>query len=219
MAFWSDRDFIENIKIILPPEENDIDYDWIINQDSQRIQGSSLELALGNEVFISSKKNLQQLDSKERYIKIAPGDFALLITHEYIKILPSCMGFISIKFDFKHSGLVNISGFHVDPGFEGRLKFSVYNAGTQDVILKYGDPTFIVFITDRNDGDRNYSSKRQKQRHIEPKEMIPFLGAGIPLHNIAHRVDAIEKEIRIYVSVFGGLLISILILLLKWALK
>ncbi|MDO9531114.1 MAG: hypothetical protein Q7O12_03155 [Deltaproteobacteria bacterium] len=208
-TFWSTRDFKDRIKDILPKEKSS---EWVDGPKEERIQGSSLELSLGEEAFISSKKKLKKLNSKDNFIKIAPGDFALLITEEYVQIPKECMGFISIKARHKLSGLINVSGFHVDPGFEGRLKFSLYNAGTAEVLLKYKDPTFILFITYIRDGAKIYNKGHDhfKQQHIEPKEMMPLLGAGIPIHEIAHRLGTVETAVKIY----GGILIGILILIL-----
>ena len=209
-AFWSSRDFKDCIRVILPREEKW--WEWVDGPKKGRIQGSSLELALGEEAFISSKKKLKRLNSKDNFIKIAPGDFALLITEECVKIPINCMGFISIKARHKLSGLINVSGFHVDPGFEGRLKFSLYNAGTADVLLRYKDPTFILFITYIRDGAKDYNKGHDhwQQKSIEPKEMMPLLGSGIPIHEMAHRLGTVETAVKIY----GGILVGILILLL-----
>ena len=63
-------------------------------------------------------------------------------TREEVRIPSNVLAFISIKASVKFDGLVNISGFHVDPGFHGRLKFSVYNAGSQPIFLQIGQPAF-----------------------------------------------------------------------------
>src|SRR5205823_733573 len=55
---------------------------------------------------------------------------------------------ISIKASIKFRGLVNVSGFHVDPGFRGRLKFSVYNAGSQNIVLSRHQPAFLIWFSD-----------------------------------------------------------------------
>jgi dCTP deaminase len=208
-GFWSTRDFKNRITHILPKEEA---WDWLEGPQKARIEGSSIVLSLGKEAFISSKKKLTKLNEKDGYITIAPGDLALLITKEYIKIPADCMGFISIKTKHKLYGLINISGFHVDPGFQGMLKFSVYNAGTSDVVLKYSDPTFILFMTYIRKGAEEYGEKHEhwQQEHIKPEEMMPLLGAGIPLHEMAHRLGTVETAVKIY----GGILVAILILLL-----
>jgi len=67
---------------------------------------------------------------------IPPGQFAYLLTEEVVRIPSSAMGFISLKFGVKGPGLINVSGFHVDPGYWGRLVFSVYNAGPSEARLQ-----------------------------------------------------------------------------------
>ncbi|MBW1793183.1 MAG: hypothetical protein JRJ38_01930 [Deltaproteobacteria bacterium] len=184
MTFWSTRDFKENFERILPKKQ-DQRYFQLQEGDKVRIekrtQGSSIELSLGEEVFISSQRDLKLLKKEDKLVTIAPGDFALLITKEWIKIPSDCMGFIAMKTKHKLSGLINVSGFHVDPGFYGRLKFSVYNAGTANVVLKYGEATFILFVTYVRDGvDPNISGSHWGQEHIEPHEMTPLAGCWNP---------------------------------------
>ena len=215
-TYWSTKDFRDHLSEILPENKNPHLKD--IESEKNRFQGSSLEFSLGNEVFISSKKELKVLEEKkDNLVTIKPGDFALLITKEWVNIPNCCMGFISIKSKHKLSGLINISGFHVDPGFQGKLKFSVYNAGTGDVILRCGDPTFILFLTLIRPGAAPYSkeSAHWGQEHIEPAEMMPLLGAGIPVHELGRRLANVETLVKIY----GGVLIGIFLLLLRWAFK
>ena len=66
---------------------------------------------------------------------IPPGQFGLLITEEVVQVPMDAIAFISIKAGIKFRGLVNVSGFHADPGFSGKLKFAVYNAGSQRLVL------------------------------------------------------------------------------------
>ena len=36
-------------------------------------------------------------------------------------------------------------GFHVDPGYEGRLVFAVFNAGSVPIVVKQEEPTFLLW--------------------------------------------------------------------------
>jgi dCTP deaminase len=202
MAFWSTKDFKEKKAIILPRDYASI--------SDECIRESSLELSLGEEVFISSQKSLKRLSKNDDTIRIKPGDFALLMTDEWVEIPKDCMAFISIRSKYKLSGLINISGFHVDPGFYGKLKFSVYNAGTAEVILRYKDPTFIIFIANVNEGAELKRGEHWGQIHIKPEEMMPLIGTGIPFHDLARRLGKVETMVKIY----GGILVAIFILLL-----
>lgn len=218
MTFWSTQDFENCLQDIVP---DGVEREHLLRDISpktgkcNRIRESSLELSLGDEVFISSEKKLKALKEQHGMVRIAPGDLALLITKEWIEIPPDCMGFIAMKSKYKLSGLINISGFHVDPGFKGRLKFSVYNAGSGDVVLKHGQATFIVFITFVRAGVDLQGGEHWHQKHIEPKDMMPLLGAGIPVHDLAHRLGNVETMVKLY----GGVLIGIFLVLLTWLLS
>lgn len=210
MTFWSTKEFRESVDKILP-----YDYSRVLLDEEKWIGESSLELSLGDEVFISSEKNPRHLDEENNVVKIGPGDFALLITKEWVSIPLHCMAFIAMKSKHKLSGLVNISGFHVDPGYEGKLKFSVYNAGPTAVVLRRGDPTFIIFVTDIYPNAERRKHEHAGQKHIEPREMMPLLGAGVSVHDVNQRLSKIETLATIY----GGILIGVFLILLKLVLK
>ena len=114
-----------------------------------RITSGAYELSMGAEFFTtnSDKKVKIRLKAGEQFI-IKPGQFALLVTKETIRIPDNNLGFISIKASVKFKGLINVSGFHVDPGFNGKLKFSVYNAGSRDIILTEGQKLFPLWISE-----------------------------------------------------------------------
>ncbi|MGE5604695.1 MAG: dCTP deaminase domain-containing protein [Bacteroidota bacterium] len=119
---------------------------YIKEYDKNRYNNWSYDLCLGDEVYITSEKEPKILTPLEPYVNIRPGDFALLITQECIAVPPDCMAFISVKFTYKQKGLINISGFHVDPNYQGKIIFSVYNAGPNDILLKLGEPVFMIFF-------------------------------------------------------------------------
>jgi dUTPase len=67
---------------------------------------------------------------------IPPGQFAFLLTEEVVSVPADALAFISVRARTKFRGLVNVSGFHVDPGYRGQLTFSVFNAGPAPIHLK-----------------------------------------------------------------------------------
>jgi dCTP deaminase len=122
--------------------------------DKDRISGCAYELTLGDPAFLTRNETerLQELPKGKTpgvlslkelgTITIPPGKFALLLTDEVVSIPHDILGFISIKAKKKWAGLINVSGFHVDPGFTGQLLFSVFNAGPADIVLKYREQFF-----------------------------------------------------------------------------
>jgi dCTP deaminase len=110
------------------------------------------ELSLGPEIIISTDPNAtkKHLEPGQQF-SIPPGQFALLLTEEIVSIPKTAIGFISVRFTIKRQGLINVSGFHVDPGFKGRLKFAVYNAGSKSIPLARGDRVFMIWFSDLSD--------------------------------------------------------------------
>ncbi|WEV50113.1 hypothetical protein OZX61_12000 (plasmid) [Acinetobacter sp. ESL0695] len=65
-----------------------------------------------------------------------------------MKVPNNALAFISFKAKYKYKGLINVSGFHVDPGWYGKLTFSIYNAGPSDIALEKGDPFALIWYAD-----------------------------------------------------------------------
>lgn len=105
-----------------------------------------IDLRLGDEAFVSSQKGVQKLQGKDS-LTIEPGEFAFLLTLEHLELPLDLVGFISVKFTHKAKGLINVSGFHVDPGYKGHLIFSVYNAGPRPIMLRRGDAVFMIGLS------------------------------------------------------------------------
>ena len=117
----------------------------------ERAIHSAYELGVGPEAFITSvTENTTHLKEGEK-VTIPPGQFGLLTTKEIIFVPNNAIGFISIRAGIKFQGLVNVSGFHVDPGFRGPLKFAVYNAGSRDIDLDQDERVFMIWFADLNE--------------------------------------------------------------------
>ncbi len=168
--------------------------DVIAPFDKERIKNGAYELSLGSQVFQtdSSPRAVKDLKENEK-IEIKPGQFALLLTKEYVKIPKNTIAFISIKAGVKFKGLVNVSGFHVDPGFEGNLLFSVYNAGPSNIVLSNGTPYFPIWFADLDDS-QEYKGGHNKQTKI-PDEPVESLSQGeLASPNVlSKRIDEVKS--------------------------
>ena len=177
MAFLGKKDLKDilcNKKIIL--DDNDG-----CAYKEENLKQASYELKLGKEVYLTdNKKQVKTILTDEKdVITINPGQFALLLTEETVNIPGGLLGFISIKASEKLKGLINVSGFHVDPGFKGKLLFSVYNASPSKIQLTKGKPYFLIWFSEIKTpltGKDLYSSKNhQGQNTIESKYITPLI--------------------------------------------
>lgn len=134
--------------------------------EESEIKHSSCELSLGPEVFVTAPGNrLKKRLEEKQQVEIPPGQFAALLTEERIDIPTHAIAFISIKARVKLRGLVNVSGFHVDPGFRGRLVFSVYNAGSESIVLTRGQKLFPIWFASLTGEDKK-AYDRQTGTHF-----------------------------------------------------
>ena len=121
---------------------------------SSKIDCNAYTLTVGDQIYVSptdrapdpSSVTIRRIDPGGAFV-VPPGQFAFLITSETIRVPIDAMAFISMKAKLKFRGLVNVSGFHVDPGYEGKLVFSVFNAGPTDVHLCQGQDCFLIWYS------------------------------------------------------------------------
>jgi dCTP deaminase len=138
MTFWSDRTWSA-----LKDEDAPV-----VPFDRGQLEEAKYIMAIGEQVYVSSSKaehTVTYLKEDERFT-ISPGQFAYILTHETVRLRDDMIGFISINATTKFYGLVNISGFHIDPGYVGKIMFSVFNAGPSVIHLKRGDRLFPMWI-------------------------------------------------------------------------
>ena len=106
----------------------------------------------------------------------------------------------------KGPGLINVSGFHVDPGYQGRLIFSVYNAGPKPSRLHRGQDVFLLWIADL---DRPSSERFVKQPTRSPRvsiseDMISKVDRPVhSLQQLSEKVEKLDNELRFFKRVLG----------------
>lgn len=140
MSFWSGETLKDNPSVVEGFEDSQID----VNAYNLRMGDSYFRTADGSIVTEAKKQKLQP---GEAFI-IPPGQFAFLVSKEVINIPPNVMAFISMRTKVKFEGLINVSGFHVDPGYRGNLVYSVYNASPAPIQICEGDNLFKIWFAE-----------------------------------------------------------------------
>jgi dCTP deaminase len=184
--------------------------------DKTCVRQSSYDLRLGTQAYLVGAEAPIFLSEDNQYLTIPPGQFALLTCLERLDIPTNVMGFITLRNRVKMQGLVNISGFHVDPTFKGNLIFAVNNAGPSDIRLRFREPTFTIFFADV-DGD--IGSARQEQR--EPLQDIPLQyvqylgGSSVTLTKLQKEIDDLRTKMLIYAPLAVAALLALIISLIR----
>lgn len=146
MAFWSGEKLAQQLPRL------------ISTFDPKNLDCASYQLSVGDQVFATSDKFASSAptdplvsvlgNSPNNILRIRPGQFAFIMTKESVSVPNDALALISMRAKYKFKGLINVSGFHVDPGWQGKLLFSVYNAGPAEVIIQLDDPMFLIVYAD-----------------------------------------------------------------------
>ena len=181
--------------------------------DPACVQQASYDLRLGSEAYVVGADTPVPLSKeKNEYLNIAPGQFALLLSVEELIMPDNLIGFISLRNTFKMQGLINISGFHVDPSFRGRLVFAVNNVGPSDIRLRFEERTFTITFSYVEGG---IGERRRPSPNRLPLEYVQNLGGGsVTLSKLQKDLDDLKTKFLVYVPLAVGLIISLLLALL-----
>lgn len=168
MTFWSGEKLEEELSGLIE------------GYDPSYVDCAAYTLHLGVRVFVTNEQiydgdSLEghpfTLDNKQQF-SIPPGQFAFLLTKESVRVPHNATAFISMKARIKFKGLINVSGFHVDPGWNGQLIFSVYNAGPTSVVLQEGMPLFLIWYADLDrSSERIYKGAKRDKDEI-PTDLV-----------------------------------------------
>jgi dCTP deaminase len=203
MAFWSTQR--------IRAEQQQLG-NLIIPFDPNKVQQGAYELSLSREVITAPPAKGPRADGIGPALEIPPGEFALLYTQERVTIPSAVIAFISIKAAVKFDGLVNISGFHVDPGFSGRLKFSVYNAGNESIFLDYEREAFLIWFSDLDAPTvEPYAGSHQNQDRITPRDRQRMSKRSYSPAALDQRLKRVEEKIRWFWIVSAAIATGILI--------
>jgi dCTP deaminase len=187
------------------------------NCDAKCVRQCSYDLRLGKELYLAGESAPRFISEEEPFVSLPPGQFAILTCHEIVEIPRDMMAFISVRSKYKLEGLVNISGFHVDPTFKGVLRFGVQNVGPADILLKLFEPTFTIFFATLTSDEIGDGRDKEEDIHFKQGikgirlEDVQFLGGrNFTLSTLQKEVD----RLRTLVNIYGAAAISALIALI-----
>lgn len=215
--FWSGETLRERLAPLIDPFA------------PERVDCAAYTLAVGPEVYVSPSDQtadpttvtVRRLAPGDAFT-IPPGQFAFLLTEEIVAVPDDALAFISIRAKTKFRGLVNVSGFHVDPGYRGQLTFAVFNAGPVPIHLKRGQPIFLIWYASL---DRETVVKKDGavRMGIDPDLITGVAGELQSFASLAtrikitdkalgDRIHAVEKE-QTYYRVIGAVALALVITL------
>lgn len=188
-TFWSGETLAERLPQLIEPFDPD------------RVDCAAYTLAIGPEVYVSptdqttdsAMVTVRKLDESEAFT-IPPGQFAFLLTEEIVSVPGDALGFISIRAKIKFRGLVNVSGFHVDPGYRGQLTFAVFNAGPVPIHLKRGQSIFLIWYANL-DRETGYKKVGPIHKGIDTELITSVAGELLSFAGLTNKIKDVDKAL------------------------
>jgi len=194
--FWSGDKLKENLESLVTTEDG--------TTNGISVDCAAISLTIGDEVYITpsdpdNSKDTgvkKKLTAEKSQFVIPKGQFAFLLTSEIISVPANAMALISFKASYKFKGLINVSGFHVDPGWKGRLTFSVYNAGPLDITIERGDPFALIWFAnlDRDSSPEFRKSGNNPPKTLDSKLISNMSGEVFSPVKLKSEIESLKKE-------------------------
>lgn len=159
------------------------------------LQPASYDLRLGKHAYVSHKEQPFTL-SEGGFLTLESGAFALVCTHETIEMPLNLRGRVGLRARYSLTGLINLSGPQIDPGFRGRLTLGIVNLGPRTRQIKYLDRVFTVeFDQLVSTATKGYSGEF-KQSDALPPHIVEIISHGISssLPQISMRLERVESK-------------------------
>jgi dCTP deaminase len=165
--------------------------------EESRVDKAEYRLSVGSECFTNGIEggSVKRLGPGEDF-QVAPGQFIFVLTSESVAIPENCIGFISARARIKFRGLVNVSGFQVNPGYTGNLIFAMFNAGPSYVHLKEGEDIFSLWISELLDLKSGEVQKERKPGYNSiPTDIINGLsGRALTAYQLSESIKSLRED-------------------------
>lgn len=169
----------------------------IKNFEERSLQPASYDMRLGEETITSSRREKYN-PAEKGLLTIAPGDFALVTTHERVSLSTKIAGHIGLRSLYAKKGIVMLSGPQIDPGFKGVLVVGLSNLSPRDVVIPYKAPFCTVeFFELEEPATKAYTGEYQDQTEISPSDIQNLVEAqGMTFGQVITALQQLSQDVK-----------------------
>ncbi|MGJ5206653.1 dCTP deaminase [Bradyrhizobium sp. HKCCYLR20261] len=175
---------------------------------NSKIQPASLDLTIGR-ILLPIDDTSDEAVHAETSLSLDQGETAVVETHEYLS-MPRTLAAIGFPpANVSRAGLLMTNPGHIDPGFSGRLKFTVINLGKKPIQLVSGHPicTLLFFAIDAPDFAYDQLDSTEKPEAPSERSLLATLSKDFLNVNerIQDRVTASLWKAQFGLPIIGAL--------------
>lgn len=161
------------------------------------LQPASYDMRLGEEGITSSGR--EKVNPQDKGLLTIPaGDFALVTTHERVKLKPRIAGHIGLRSHYARKGLILLSGPQIDPGFQGVLVLGLNNVSPSDLVIPHKEKFCTVEFYRLNEEPlRPYAGEYQDQSGISGRDIEILAEAqGMTFGQVIKALSAVAGDVK-----------------------
>lgn len=159
------------------------------------------DFRLGENILKSSFRRpvkFSELTVEEKSkCSIAPGEVVFVMTQEKLNLPNNIFCQLSNKRKIGHGGIIVLGGLMIDPNYNGRLIFGLYNVSSAPYQLKPGKKLAagIFYRTDKISDEDNFSPEPLDDF---PEELVDSMTKYEPFSptNATQKIDLMESRIK-----------------------
>lgn len=174
----------------------------IENYSEDCVQPASYDMRIGNEVFITTEKDVIDLTKNGGRFIIEPSAVAMVSTYESLNLPKNIVGRPGLRSELTRQGLFASIGIQADPGFKGRFFINLLNLTSLPIPLDYLDPFLsIEFNQLTSVPDKAYGGPYQGKKTITSKDIQPLLAyKGLNLAQVHKGFVELSQNIKTVAS-------------------
>ena len=183
--------------------------------DDGAVEPASYDLHVGAQAASAASKEITNL-SERGFVRIRPGDFVIVSTHEELTVDDCHVGRFGLTSAHARRGLIATVGPQIDPGYHGRMTVGLTNLSTKPITLSHMDTFLSVeFHRLQASASRPYSGRYQDQLQLTPDDISEVMEREYmsqtemmrTLEALVSSVDGLKQVLNLRVPlVFGGFL-------------
>lgn len=172
--------------------------DVIQNAKLENCEGIKYDLRISDRLLsgdYSSAVTISQLDYKEqKQLCVDPGELVFLLTEEILHLPENMIAMITFKRKMNHEGVLVLGGSVVDPFYNGRLLFGLYNFSSEPFPIKPGKKITSIMFYQLNNNELAKFPKPDVRIDEFPDELLRNMAKYKPTGQ--QQLEQQMKEIR-----------------------
>jgi dCTP deaminase len=176
---------------------------------NSKIQPASLDLTIGR-ILLPVEGDGDDKVHEEPSLSLGQGETVVVETHEYLSVPRTVAAIGFPPATISRDGLLMTNPGHVDPGFAGRLKFTVINLGKKLIELASGKPICTLLFFSISAPDHSYDQLDKTEKPAAPSDVALLSRLSKDFLNFNDRikksVDSGLKAAQINTPIISGVL-------------